>query len=63
MQSIQVPISGIETQGSGNRMQMESILCPNMHTELTHDRAVITQCALKVNEVVIENANSPAGCL
>jgi hypothetical protein len=63
VQIMQVPISGIETQGSGNRMQMESILCPNMHTELTHDRAVITQCALKGNEVVIVNANSPTGCL
>ena len=63
MKSMQVPISGIETQGSGNRMQMESILCPNMQTELTRDRAVITQCALKVNEVVIGNANSPTGCL
>jgi len=42
---------------------MESILYPNMHTELTHDRAVIRCCVSKVNGVVIENANSPTGCL
>jgi hypothetical protein len=49
--------SGIETQDSSNSMQIKSILCPTMHTELTHDRTVMTQCASKVNEVVIQNAN------
>ena len=53
----------MESQVSGNSMQMESILCPDMHADLTHDRTVIMQCALKVNDVVIENTNLRKGYL